>query len=136
MPTDPTPEAMEKARGLATAWYHGCGFPCDGNDLPALEAAIARAIDEARKVPEGYVREGVTDRKVLGTLPLTVEGDVIGDGAYCWFMLPGVKGRDDDKPARVMYKPMPIVEPDAYGGSRKVHSTREAAAEAARKGGE
>lgn len=68
---------------------------------------------------------------VLGKPPITKDGYLIGDGAYCWFIMPGAKGKDDDRPARVMYKPMPITDPDAYGGTRKVYSSSQAAQAAA-----
>lgn len=140
--TDPTPAAMEKARELATAWYHGCGFPCDGNDLPALEAAIARAIDEVRKVPPGYVREGVTDRRVLGTLPLTADGCVATVNGT--FYTPGDA---EEEPGLAVWAEgtSPVGSRTgfrvSYIGSERTwmsdqcYSTR-AAAEAAKKGGE
>lgn len=45
----PTPESVRKAEKLATEWFHQCGFPCDGNDLPHLEQLIATALDEASR---------------------------------------------------------------------------------------
>lgn len=66
MPTDPTPAAMEKAREIAR--FHAAPTA----NQPSLTYAIARAIDEARRVPDGHVREGVTDRKC--PLPRTGDG--------------------------------------------------------------
>lgn len=40
--------------------------------------AIAAALRAAATVPEGYVRVGTTDHKLLGTLPMTADGCVIG----------------------------------------------------------
>jgi hypothetical protein len=65
--------------------------------------------------------------KFLGEPTFTVEGDLILNGAWCWKILPGFKGPDDDKPCRLMYRLCPVTDPDAYGGTLKVHSTREAA---------
>ena len=67
------------------------------------------------------------DTEVLGVLEKTVDGAIIGTGAWCWLMLPGVMGRDDDKPCRMMFRPCPIVDPDAYSGKRMVFSSRESA---------
>lgn len=98
------------------------------------EDARTAAVAAEREKWKAFADEKGEPRKVLGTLALTVEGDIIGDGAWCWFIFPGVRGKDDDTPARVMYKPMPIVDPDAYSGTRRIHSSRESAlaAEAAR----
>lgn len=41
---------------------------------------ITTALLSAARVPDGCAREGVTDRKVLGTLPLTADGCVCGAG--------------------------------------------------------
>lgn len=92
-----------------------------------LHGAIAAALTAERAKFAAFADEKGEPRKVLGTLPLTVEGDIIGDGAWCWFIFPGVLGKDDDKPARAMYRAMPIVDPDAYSGTRRVHSTKQAA---------
>lgn len=108
-----TPQAKQRAVAMAT-----------------LAAEVRRL---AGAVPAGHVRdEKGVDRKVLGDLPVTVDGCVIGNKAYLWNFMPGVKGRDDDKPMRVCYKPSPIMDPDAYtDGPTMMWSTR-AAAEAAR----
>lgn len=52
----PSEHAMERAKADVTRWYHECGFPCDGNDLPALERIYAAAIDAERTVPKGHIR--------------------------------------------------------------------------------
>jgi hypothetical protein len=96
-----------------------------------LQAEIAAALTAERAKFAAFADENGEPRKVLGTLPLTVEGDIIGDGAWCWFIFPGACGKDDDKPARVMYRATPIVDPDAYSGTRRVHSTKQAAEAAA-----
>jgi hypothetical protein len=85
------------------------------------------------KAKPGYIidDQGV-ERKVLGTLPLTADGCVVGKKAYLWNTLPGWKGRDDDKLMRICYMPSPVHDPDEYtDGPMKMFSTREAA-EAAR----
>lgn len=92
----------------------------------------ARIIAEAHAA--GLVNAAGEVVKVLGTLPVTADGAIIGDGAFCWFMLPGVKGKDDDKPARVAYHMGPVMDIEQYKGTRQVWSTREAA-EAAKSGG-
>ena len=57
--------------------------------LPAIEQEkldiLTAALDEAAKVPAGCVRDdkGV-DRKVLGMLPITEDGAVVGVGATVW----------------------------------------------------
>jgi len=94
--------------------------------LMATQKAFARP-------PAGHIMESDgTIRKVIGTLPLTTDGAVVGNGAYLWNFLPGAKGRDDDRPMRVCYRVMPIMDPDEYtSGPMRMWSTREAA-EAAR----
>lgn len=90
----------------------------------------------ALTVPDGHVRlPSGEDVKVLGTLPMTADGCVVGNKAYLWNVVPGSKGRDDDKPMRVCYKQSPIMDPDEYtDGPMEMYSTR-AAAESARAGG-
>ena len=63
--TDPTPAAMEKAREIVDAWFRALPVAKRPylESLNVLYPSIARAIDEARKVPPGHIREGVTDRK-------------------------------------------------------------------------
>jgi hypothetical protein len=96
----------------------------------ACEAMAAKA---QAKAPPGHIIDDQGNvRKVLGTLPITADGCVIGKKAYLWGIFPGLKGRDDDKPMRVCYKPCPIMDPDQYtDGPTQMFSTR-AAAEAAR----
>lgn len=101
---------------------------------PAITAAEQRGAAAEREKWKAFADDKGEPRKVLGTLPLTIEGDIIGDNAWCWMIFPGAKGKDDDKPARLMYKPIPIVDPDAYTGTRRVHSSRAAALAAAAKG--
>lgn len=96
-------------------------------ELEALLDGAKAAVELQRAKFAAFADEKGEPRRVLGTLPLTVEGDIIGDGAWCWFIFPGVLGKDDDKPARAMYRAMPIVDPDAYSGTRRVHSTKQAA---------
>ena len=101
---------------------------------PARIADIAAAIDEARTVPDGHIREGVTDRKVLGTLPVTADGCVVGTDAVLHH--PDAEGPSFE----INYEPFFDVidlsqEGDQIGGTRPVgecYST-EAAAEEARK---
>lgn len=52
---------------------------------PARVDAITAALRAAAKVGEGYVRDdkGV-ERKVLGTLPLTADGCVVGNHTRLW----------------------------------------------------
>jgi hypothetical protein len=52
--------------------------------LNVLYPVIALALDAARRVPEGKVRQGVTDYPLLGTLPLTADGCVVGAGCLPW----------------------------------------------------
>lgn len=67
--------ADEKAREIYDQFRRAMAYgePFD------LKSAMAQALRAARRVPEGYVREGDVDRKVLGTLPLTADGCVVGD---------------------------------------------------------
>ncbi len=46
--------------------------------------AIAAALAAARAVPEGYVRVGTTDHRLLGTLPMTADGCAIGEACTVW----------------------------------------------------
>jgi hypothetical protein len=66
----------EMAREIVERLSNGVGFRVVGSD--SLEADIAAALRAAATVPEGHVREGTTDRKVLGALPVTAEGEIIG----------------------------------------------------------
>jgi hypothetical protein len=65
----PSEWADEKARDIV---HRHCGSPDD------LINGIAKALRAARRVPDGHVREGDVDRKVLGTLPKTADGCVVG----------------------------------------------------------
>jgi hypothetical protein len=92
----------------------------------ASVVAALDAKDAAVKVPLGHIMDDTgTVRKVLGTLPLTVDGCLIGDGAWCWKMVQGVEGPDDAKPARISFRACPVTDPDAYTGVRRVWSSRE-----------
>ena len=103
--------------------------------LQAIYAAGVKAGEDKATPPPGHIIDNGVVRKVLGTLPLTADGCVIGNKAWLWNIFPGAKGRDDDRPMRVCYKPVPITDPDAYtDGPMQMYSTREAA-EAARKEG-
>ncbi len=66
----------EMAVALVNKWLLG--------NEPAKIADIAAALRAAASVPEGYVRVGTTDHKLLGTLPMTACGCVIGIGAKVW----------------------------------------------------
>lgn len=69
-------------------WNWREGYPPDSSPatlLPyqreRLAELIAAALRAAATVPEGYVRTGTTDHKLLGTLPMTADRCVIGDWA-------------------------------------------------------
>jgi hypothetical protein len=90
-------------------------------------------MSEPVKAPPGHI---IDDQgrviQVLGELPVTLDGFLIGKKAYLWNILPGWKGRDDDKLMRICYKPSPVHDPDQYtDGPMRMFGTREAA-EAAR----
>ena len=50
--------------------------------------AITAALAAARAVPDGYVRVGTTDHRLLGTLPMTADGCVVGDWASVYISGP------------------------------------------------
>ena len=56
-------------------WEDGPSEPMD---------AVTDEVERRIRVPDGHVRLGVTDHKLLGTLPMTADGCVIGDGAQVW----------------------------------------------------
>jgi len=60
------------------------------DDGPSMHAAIVRALQAAHKPPPGHIIDdaGVV-RKVLGTLPVTADGCVVGVGAQVWFIAYG-----------------------------------------------
>lgn len=65
------------------AAYEGAGFNPD--TLSALtELQSARKELAARTAPPGHIIDGSVVRKVLGTLPLTADGCVCGNGALVW----------------------------------------------------
>lgn len=55
------------------------------DDGPSMHAAIVRALQAARTPPPGHIIDdaGVV-RKVMGTLPMTADGCVVGDAAHLW----------------------------------------------------
>lgn len=87
---------------------------CDGQ--LGGNGSIGRA-----KVPEGHVRtpDGV-DRKVLGTLQITADGCVIGEGAdlFCWWQ---PQYTDDGPILEHRHGPSGVIDP------KGCYSTREAA---------
>ena len=92
--------------------------------------SITSALTRAGKVPDGHVRtpDGV-DRKVLGTLPMTLDGVVAGDGASVWINYYG--GPPAEFHLHLRSDPTPWEGPQTAHHS---YSTREAALAA--KGGE
>jgi len=75
----------ERAKKIATDWFHQCGFPCAGDDLPTLE----KMIDDALTVPDGHFRdEHGNDMRVLGTLPKTADGVCVVPGQDVWLFCP------------------------------------------------
>ena len=112
-PSLPTPEWVR----IKTRLSGVCG-----SDLSAI--ACKGIVDCTGDVP--------VVRRMLGTLPVTADGCVIGDGAYVWFVIPGLKGKDDDTLMRIMYRKAAIMDPDAYTDRQACHSTREAAAKGAK----
>lgn len=70
--------ADNAAREICERLSNGVGFRVVGSD--SLEANIALALRAARRVPDGHIREGDVDRKVLGTLLVTKDGCVVGYG--------------------------------------------------------
>ncbi len=101
--TDTRDWADEKATADVTRWFHDNGFPCDGNDLPALERLYAASLRAAARVQPGHVREGDTQAdaelgrmvraiyhsgKVLsmspgiGRSPFVMVGGVLQQGTY------------------------------------------------------
>lgn len=130
---DVEPMTVEEALNRIQGYTRIEGEPWPMTAARTLAAEVRRL---SGAVPAGCVRDdkGV-DFPVLGELPLTADRCVIGKKAYLWNFMPGAKGRDDDKPMRVCYKPSPIMDPDAYtDGPTMMWSTR-AAAEAARERG-
>jgi len=77
--TEPSDRAREKARELLSGTHFS-----NPVDYMHLRDEIAAALDAAYRVPEGHVREGVTDRKVLGVLPITADGVIVGLGCEVW----------------------------------------------------
>ena len=67
---------------------------CLSDMAPRFVREATAAIAAALRVPPGYVRdEHGVDRKVLGTLPLTADGGVVGMCAEVWAI--GVVTRGD-----------------------------------------
>jgi len=85
----PMTEFEREAATLVESWE-------DNNGLDSLDTAsrghlvqmIATTLASHARPAAGYIREATgPDRKVLGTLPLTGDGCVLGDMASAW-MLP------------------------------------------------
>lgn len=99
-----------------------------------FQSAIADALRAAATVPEGYVRVGMEDRRLLGTLPMTADGCVAGDEATVWI----------DLPEKTWYRGKAYTStmvwqtdgPSACVNVWDCYSTREAAEAAREKGGE
>lgn len=120
---------LEEALSMVDGGPHHIGEWAQAATILSAEVRRLQA-ENARLRPEAehIIDENAVKRRVLGTLPLTADGCVVGHKAYLWNTFPGVKGRDDDKPMRVCYKPCPIMDPDAYtDGPMRMWSTREAA---------
>lgn len=110
-----------------------------------LVSVIAAALDDARKVPGGHVREGTTDYPLLGTLPTTADGVVVGDvprdgAALCYREHDGsitdtyvtlCLQYPDDKDG-IWY----VIEDNELNGTGRWYSTREAAEKAGKDGRE
>ena len=123
-------EVKDRIRRIRAKWSNGV------SDFAADVHFLLDVIDAATPPPGHVIDDAGNVRKVLGTLPLTADGCVIGHKAWLWNIMPGAKGRDDDRPMRVCYMPAPIMDPDAYtDGPKRMYSTAEAA-EAARKEGQ
>lgn len=123
--------------------------PMNAVSETAMEAAIVRALQQARESAidthanaavlrmchEARMCNGIVDysdpnatgrvRRVMGTLPMTADGCVVGDGAYVWFMMPKADG--STYAARAMYRKAVCMDPDAYTDRQVGYSTREAA---------
>lgn len=82
----------DKAREIVDRWF--ASLPTAKRpyleSLNVLYGPIAAALRSAARVQPGHVRDGDTDRKVLGTLPVTADGCVVGMGATVWnALIPG-----------------------------------------------
>jgi len=89
-----TPEDLAKAREIVNKYIGGEMTDWLKQMTEAFAAALAEArstpkpaaeVVDALEVPEGYVRtsDGVV-RKLIGTLPLTLDGCLVGDNAEVW----------------------------------------------------
>ena len=75
----------EIGRQLARQIALECGADFLPEDVVKLATATLRA---AATVPPGHVRVGTEDMRLLGTLPMTADGCVIGTNAdlYSWWV--------------------------------------------------
>lgn len=80
MATEPTADDLAKARQV---WQDACLE----SPKPGGIKAIARALAAARTAPPGHIidDQGVV-RRVLGTLPVTADGCVIGGDAQLYWV--------------------------------------------------
>jgi len=97
-----------------------------------LAPIITAALVEARKAPEGHVIDdrGVV-RNVLGTLPITADGCVVGEGASPAFWIDGniiIEGRMGCEPQAYFPDPnVPAMIFSPNAGVKSCYSTSEAA---------
>lgn len=82
MSESPSEWAMGEAKKIASQIFDTTG-PLASFHAP-LAKVISHALDAARKVPDGCVRLGATDHKLLGTLPTTADGRAVGHGSPVW----------------------------------------------------
>lgn len=85
-PTDADRQAAEKLLvQLRRTTSHSEGAGSINLPISALLHAIAQAIADARAVRPGHVRLDTGDVvRVLGTLPMTKDGCLLGEGAIVW----------------------------------------------------
>lgn len=77
----------EVAREIVESWRDGTewnGGVRNGSAFDVLTASISAALAAAHRVPEGHVRQGVTDLPIDGWLPISEDGWILGVSAKVW----------------------------------------------------
>lgn len=98
----------------------------------SLRSDILTALRAAATVPEGMVRVGTEDVRLLGTLPVTADGCVVGFTATLWINNASqISSGIADMPGW-----SDSAEPECFWPFHDCYSTREAAEAARPKGGE
>lgn len=100
----------------------------------SLKRDIADALRSERARWSAFAGVDGEPRRVLGDLPVNLDGDVVGNNAKCWNVITRPDGTR--VPLMITYRVMVVEDPDAYKtGPLRMHSNRAAALAAKKEAG-